>query len=138
MVTVSYTYQFNYREFSGGRYPIVQLCVSNPSDPEQTVDIDAYLDSGAERSLFAGWIAGAVGLNLLSGTTKKYTSTTGSSVEARLHRVRLFHPDLGSYSLEIGFSVGEIQRNLLGRDFFNEVQIGFRERHFSYYITPAP
>lgn len=138
MVTVSYTYQFNYREFSGRRYPILQLSVSNPGDPEQAVDIDAYLDSGAERSLFTGSIARAVGLDLLSGTTKKYTSTAGSSVEARLHRVKLSHPNLGNYNLEIGFSVGDIQRNLLGRDFFNEVQIGFRERHFSYYVTPTP
>lgn len=138
MVTVSYTYQFNYREFSGGRYPILQLSVSNPSDPEQAVDIDAYLDSGAERSLFTRSIARVVGLDLLSGTPKKYSSTAGSSVEARLHQVKLSHPNLGSYNLEIGFSVGEIQRNLLGRDFFNEVQIGFRERHFSYYVTPTP
>jgi hypothetical protein len=38
----------------------------------------------------------------------------------------------------VGFSSGEIHRNLLGRDFFNLAQIGFRERHLTFFITPSP
>ena len=49
-------------------------------------------------------------------------------MEACLHAVRLSHPELGCFDLEIGFSPFPLRRNLLGRDFFNLVQIGFRER----------
>jgi hypothetical protein len=48
------------------------------------------------------------------------------------------HPDLGSFTLEVGFSSTDIHRNLLGRDFFNLAQIGFRERFLTLYVTPAP
>ena len=79
-----------------------------------------------------------LGLNLYSGPRKVYGSTAGESIEGRLHKVRLSHPDLGDFDLEIGFSTGVIRRNLLGRDFFNLIQIGFRERYHTYYLTPSP
>jgi len=43
-----------------------------------------------------------------------------------------------SYALEIGFSENPIRRNLLGRGFFNLIQIGFRERYLTFYMTPTP
>jgi hypothetical protein len=102
------------------------------------LDIDAYLDSGAERSLFEGWITRAIGLDLLAGRTIPYASLTRQTIEGRLHPVRLSHPSLGHFELEVGFSTGNISRNILGRDFFNLIQVGFRENHLAFYVTPTP
>jgi len=65
-------------------------------------------------------------------------SVAGVGLTARLHRVQLVHPVLGSFALEVGFSTVPISRNLLGRDFFNFIQIGFRERYLTFYVTPTP
>ena len=40
--------------------------------------------------------------------------------------------------LDIGFSTVPLRRNLLGRDFFNLVQIGFRERQQVFYVRGEP
>lgn len=56
----------------------------------------------------------------------------------RVHRVSLSHPTLGNFEIEIGFSTEPIRREILGRDFFSQIQIGFREKQLSYYITPEP
>jgi hypothetical protein len=44
----------------------------------------------------------------------------------------------GDFNLEIGFTDRQIRRNLLGRDFFNLVQIGFREHQLQYYLNTTP
>jgi hypothetical protein len=76
---------------------------------------------------------------LNSGQKKECGSLVkGAGVEARLHWVRLSHPELGDFDLEIGFTESPISRNLLGRDFFNLIQIGFRERYLTFYATPTP
>ena len=139
MVTVSYAYQFGYiRDLQGEPHPGFPLRIANPHHPDQAVDVNAYLDSGAQRSLFQGWILKSIGLDLLDGPPKLYKSVLGFTIEGRLHLVRLSLPDLGDFAIEIGFSTGEISRNLLGRDFFDLVQIGFRERYLSFYVTPTP
>lgn len=139
MVLVSYDHDFNYLFSPNQRaYPGLVLRVGTPGTPEQALETDAYLDSGAERSLFDGRIATAIGLDLLNGRRLLYQPTAGQQVEGRLHRVRLSHPDLGIFEIEVGFSTQPITRNLLGRDFFNLIQVGFRERHLAFYLTPAP
>lgn len=136
---VSYAYQLDYLYGpQQRRYPGLLLQIGSLGHPEQTLELDAYLDSGAERSLFSGWVTAAVGLELLSGRRLLYQSTAGWQVEARLHQVQLSHPDLGVLEMEVGFSTEPITRNLLGRDFFNLVQVGFRERQLTVYMTPTP
>jgi len=107
-------------------------------EPIQAVLVDAFLDSGAGHSLFDGGIAGGIGIDLLSGARKRYETTAGVLIDARLHRVRLSHLQLGNFELEIGFSMGAISRNLLGRDFFNLTQIGFRENQLTFLVSPTP
>jgi hypothetical protein len=136
--TIEYAHRFDYVRISGEPFPILQLRLFNPSRPDRGLDVDAYLDSGAQGSLFNGWRAQALGLDLLSGPRKLYGPIAGPNIEARLHRVRLSHPILGKFDLEIGFSTVEIRREIVGRDFFNCIQIGFRERYLTYYITPIP
>jgi hypothetical protein len=106
--------------------------------PGLGIDTDAYLDSGAEASLFNGDLLAALEIDLINDNRKSYGSTFGGAVTGYLHNIRLTLPDVGDFSMEIGFSHGEIRRNLLGRDFFNLVQIGFRERHSEYYLNPLP
>jgi len=138
MTTVQYSYEVAYTHdpLSGDPFPILPLQVANPHAPEQALDTNAYLDSGAQRSLFDGWIATALGFDLFSGSELRYASVTGISLAARLHTVSLTHPDLGSIALEVGFSTAPISRNLLGRDFFNFFQIGFHERYLTFYMSP--
>ena len=121
-----------------GRSPVLTVTVSNLDGLEESIDVDAYIDSGTSTSLFNGSFLSALGVQLINDRRKSFTSTTGYSVEAYLHRVRLTLPDLGAFDLDIGFSNAPIFRNLLGRDFFNHVQIGFRERHSEYYLNPRP
>ena len=139
MITVAYTYQFGYLPVdTRSSFPGLPLQVQNPHVPAQIVEVQAHLDSGAGYSLFDGWIATAIGLELLSGRTRRYAPTHGGSLEARVHEVVLVHPVMGSFDLEVGLSTDRIRRNLLGRDFFNFVQIGFRERELAFYVTPTP
>lgn len=140
MEMVSYVHALNYRYDNTGRpFPKLLLQLTNPQFPEQTVETDAYLDSGAERSLFKADLALAIGLDLNSGPRKEYGSTVkGAGVEARLHFVQLSHPELGDFSLEVGFTESAISRNLLGRDLFSLIQIGFREKYLTFYVTPTP
>lgn len=139
MVNVTYDHQFTYsHDLDGQRYPRLTLRVSNPQDLTQAVDIEAYLDSGAQRSLLGGWIGKALGLDVLEGPQLTYESTAGIGLTATLHPVLLEHPDLGRFDMEVGFSSAPIRRNLLGRDFFNHLQVGFREHQLSFFITATP
>jgi len=139
MVTVEYHHEIPYGyDGNGKQAPRLTIQLGNRGDGEQVVELDAYLDSGAERSLFDGRFAAVVGLDLLAGEEITFQSTAGAALTARLHPVRLSHASLGSFDLEVGFSTAQIGRNLLGRDFFGLVQIGFREHHSTVYVTTEP
>lgn len=138
MVTVDYQYTFNYRQFGSRSFPILQARISHLDNPELAFDTDVYLDSGAEGSVLNGNLLAALGIELINNKPRRYSSTLGNSITAYLHEVRLTIPDVADFHLEIGFSNGEIRRNLLGRDFFDLVQIGFREHQLQYYLEPTP
>ena len=136
---MQYAYEIAYTPdpLTGDSFPILPLRIANLNNSGRALDINTYLDSGAQRSLFDGWIATALGFDLLSGQALSYGSL-GGTIQGRLHQVRLSHLDLGEFDLEIGFSESPIRRNLLGRDFFNLIQIGFHERYLTFYVTPTP
>jgi hypothetical protein len=138
MVAVQYAAEvaYTYDPISGDPFPILPLRIANPYDPGQALDTNTYLDSGAQRFLFDGWIATALGFDLFSGPELRYVSIAGVGLVARLHQVRFTLPNLGSVELEVGFSTIPISRNLLGRDFFNFFQIGFHERYLTFYMSP--
>ena len=138
MVTVEYQHRFNYRQYRSRSSPVLQVRITRQDIPGLGIDTDAYLDSGAEASLFNGDLLAALEIDLINNNRKSYGSTFGGSVTGYLHNIQLTLPDVGDFSMEIGFSHGEIRRNLLGRDFFNLVQIGFRERQLEYYLNPRP
>ena len=45
---------------------------------------------------------------------------------------------LGRFTLDAAISTVPIRRNLLGRDFFQHIQLGLREYHQSFFIAPTP
>lgn len=139
MATVSYTHQFDYvHHEDGGRHPQLSFRVSSLENPALVVDIDASIDSGAERSLMDGQVAVLLGLDVLDGSKLTFETMAGSYLSSTLHTIQLAHADLGTFQMEVAFSAGKIRRNLLGRDFFDLVQIGFREHHLTFFVTPAP
>lgn len=110
MITVVYQHGFSYLyDLHGVRFPILPLRLTQPGQTEPALDVDAYLDSGAERSLFDGRLAEGLGIDLLSGPEKSYVSTSGAGFHVRLHRIQLSHPALGSFVLEVGFSMDPIR-----------------------------
>ena len=139
MDEVLYQHRLEYSyDRDGKRFPRLSFRISTSEDPTRAMDVDAYLDSGSERSLFNGWIATGLGLDPFGGTSLRMASATGSSVTAAIHPVTLLHDELGMFNLEVGFTPLELKRNLLGRDFFSLVQVGFREHHLCFYVTPEP
>ncbi len=139
MTTVSYAHELDYGyDEDGARRPLLKCRLANVADPSLIVDVEAVLDSGAERSLVDGRIGVALGLDVIGGKRLTFETMAGSILAATLHTVQVSHLLLGTFKLEIAFSTGEIRRNLLGRDFFDLVQIGFREHHLKLFVTPTP
>jgi hypothetical protein len=125
------------RRQDGRSYPGLVVQLENPNDPENAVDLRAELDSGAEFSLFDGSLARAIGLDLPNGTPFRFVTTNSSYIDARILPVVISEPDLGRFPIDLRFSISQIQRNILGRDFFNLTQIGFREHHLEVFLTPT-
>ena len=118
--------------------------IRHPSDPSIAVEQDAFLDSGASRSIFRGEIPVMLGLNLLDGEPWSFETNIGETIPARVHTVQLVLPATEDQPapmpmiLDMAFALGNVRRNLLGRDFFDLVHIGFRERRLEFFLLPAP
>ena len=139
MIPIPYDYGFEYSYDAEGRLcPLLRFLASNIADVSAVVDLEATPDSGAERSLFNGRIGTALGIDVMRGPGITFSTMAGGVLSATLHPIRLTHPELGTFELEVAFSTGEISRNLHGRDFFDLLQIGFREHHLTFYVTPNP
>ena len=137
MTSVAYSQAFPYLDLGAGASPAIQVVVG-PLDGRDGIEVDAYLDSGASDSLFNGELLQGLGMDLFDGRERGYQGTNRTVVKARLHRVQLSHDRLGSFELEVGFSIEPISRNLLGRDFFNLIQLGFREHQRRFFVEPSP
>jgi len=138
---VEYVHSFPYSvdQFSGKSFPGLKFGVSLPESAHVELYINAYLDSGAEVSLFDGApLVATLGIDLMVGREIRLDSARGFALGARIHRLSLWHPDLGRFTLDAAISTVPIMRNLLGRDFFQQIQIGFREFHQTFLIATAP
>jgi hypothetical protein len=135
----SYAIPYLYDAGSGKRYPGLQVRISVPLGGNSAVDLNAHLDSGAEFSVFNGEIlVPGLGLDLLLGKAIRCESALGVSIEARMHPILISHSVLGEFTLPVAVTTVNIRRNLLGRDFFNLIQAGFREWHETPFVTPLP
>ena len=74
----------------------------------------------------------------MGGREVRLNAAAGFAIAARIHRLVLAHARLGRFTLDAAVSTVPIQRNLLGRDFFQHIQLGFRELHHTFMITAAP
>lgn len=113
------------------------MAISRQGDT-RWLDVHAALDTGAGRSLFDGQIGVALGFGLLDGPPLVMSMMTGTHLETRVHPVRLHHTALGEFRLDVAFSTAPISRNVLGRDFLNMVQVGFRENQLTFYVAAEP
>ena len=102
------------------------------------MEIDAELDSGAEYSLFEGSLAFAIGLDLFEGTPFAFGLADGISLDSRILPVVLSHAELGRFELDARFSTGPLRSHILGRDFFDLLQVGFNEHHSEVFLGTAP
>jgi hypothetical protein len=138
-VTYPFSFPYSIDSYSGQSYPGLAFEVSLPDDPEASMFMNAYLDSGAELSVFdGGLIVPFLNLDLMAGPEVNLRAATGVALSARIHRVNLSHPQLGRFTLDAAISTVPIRHNLLGRDFFQHLQIGFREFHHTFLIANAP
>jgi hypothetical protein len=138
LATITYPHDFPYTDMGNGHFPMLQFIIQSPNEQAEAIDVDGFLDSGASYSLFDESILAAIGLDLMGGPARLYQPVAGPQIEARVHRVRPAHDRLGNFTLDIGFSTGPISRNLLGRDFFDLIQVGFREHHRTLLIDATP
>jgi hypothetical protein len=139
--TVAYLYSFAYLvdPDSGTTFPGLRISVSALGNSDRIVDTAAQLDCGAEMSLFDGaLLVPRLGIDLMAGREIRLGSIGGFTLAARIHRLELSHPDLGRFTLDAAISTVPVPRNLLGRDFFQRIQIGFREFHHTFHIATAP
>ena len=114
---------------------MVQL--QNPTTGTKTLETNAELDSGAEYSLFDGQLAVDIGLDLFEGTPFAFGLVNGISLNSRILPVVITHGELGRFNFHARFSTGPLRRNILGRDFFDLLQVGFDEHHSEVYLGAA-
>jgi len=101
----------------------------------RTTPIRAELDSGAEFSLFEGKLAQHIGLDLFAGEPFAFRLASGAPLDSRILRVLVCHHALGDIPFSARFSTAPMQTNILGRDFFDLVRIGFDEHHSEVYLS---
>jgi hypothetical protein len=126
VVTIDFDKAVGYRySLSGKLAPIVAMRLSN--EKENSVDVQAYVDTGAEFSLFRADYLNPLGLNLLDGDAEE-VSTLVASFPIYRHIVRISLFDELRFNLRVGFS-DLIRRDLLGRDILDKVHFAMREHH---------
>ena len=138
-VIYDHSSSYSVDELSGKSFPGLEFRVSLPGATDRVIDINAYLDTGAELSIFDGaLIVPRLGIDLMAGPEVRLNAATGFTISARIHRLLLAHAQLGRFTLDAAISTVPIRRNLIGRDFFQHLQIGFREFHHTFLVTEAP
>jgi hypothetical protein len=98
------------------------------------LETNAELDSGAEYSFFDGQLAVDIGMDLFDGKHFVFELATGISLDARILPVVLSHSELGRFSIQARFSTAPLRRNILGRDFFDLLPVGFDEHRSEVYL----
>jgi hypothetical protein len=131
--TIAYDHSFNYLFLPNGkRRPGFLIQLSNGT---LQIDTKAFLDSGAEFSLFNGEFATALGLDLISGQPRRYKTVNNTSLGLYVHPVTIYIPELDAFRFQLGFSIEQITVNILGRDFFDLMRIGFDEHEQVFHVS---
>lgn len=110
--------------------------LQNPVTGAKSLQLNAEFDSGAEYSLFDGQLTLDVGLDLFSGKPFLFELISGVSLDARVLPALISHRELGRFNLNLRFGTVPLRRNILGRDFFDLLQVGFDEHQSEVYLGP--
>jgi hypothetical protein len=138
-VTYDHSFTYSIDKSSGKSFPGLEFRVSFPEVVDRAIDVKAYLDTGAELSVFDGaLLVPRLGIDLMAGREVRLNAAAGFAISARTHRLVLSHAQLGKFTLDAAISTVPISHNLLGRDFFQHLQIGFREFHQTFLVANAP
>ncbi len=136
MDTISYRFRLSYlRRSNGSLFPGLAVELQDPLTGAKTMEIDAELDSGAEYSLFEGSLASAIGLDLFDGRSFAFRLNNGVPLDSRILPVVITHRGLGDFNHNLRFSTAPLNSNILGRDFFDLLIIGFDEHHSEVYLS---
>lgn len=118
---------FPYKKLSEGKFvPIVPLLMQGQA---RWVLFDAFVDSGADFSVFHEKVGRMLGLKLTSGQKKIVTVGDGDEMKVYVHDVRVRFADF-IFKAPIAFSSAlGAGFNLVGRAaFFEKFQICFNDR----------
>ena len=126
------SYQFSYQFPSGpeGIFLPVSLQFG-----QETIVIEAAVDTGASYCLFARSVGESLGINVESGFPQIFASA-GGRVEAFGHSIQLTVLGIELDAMVFFFANGNIQKNLLGRrGWLDRVKFGLDEYQQFVYLS---
>lgn len=137
MPVVDYPLTYAYTLLNGGIIaPILPVRLIS-TDGLRHQDTTALVDSGADVSVFHAVFARAISIDIEAGREETATGVSGD-ISIYYHRVQI-QVDTEIYDLEVGFTDDlHTPENLLGRDWFNQIQLGFRENLREFYLRLEP
>lgn len=118
---------FPYKKIGGLKYgPVASLALKGE---HRWIPFDAFVDSGADFSVFHSDVAAILGLKLTNGDKKSVTVGDGDEMIVYLHTVNVRFAGF-AFKASIAFSSGlGAGFNLLGRNtFFEKFQVCFNDR----------
>jgi len=116
--------------------PIIPITLFGPKG---SVNVDALIDSGADRCLFNAQIGREIGLEIEKGEKESFSGIEGGEIVAYLHKVKLQIIGIDKIvELEAGFTDAPGVFAILGQDgFFDAFKIKFEKDHNIIEITPV-
>ena len=118
---------FPYKKTGGSKYgPVVPVALKGK---KRWIPFNAFVDTGADYSVFHADIAILMGIKLTSGEKKIVTVGDGDDMTTYLHKVKVYFADF-IFNAAISFSshLG-VGFNLIGRKtFFEKFQFCFNDR----------
>lgn len=106
--------------------------------PKGSINIDALIDSGADRCLFNSQIGKEIGLEIEKGEREIFSGIEGGKLLAYLHKIHLQIIGINKI-IEIiaGFTDAPGVFAILGQEgFFDAFKIKFEKAHNTIEITP--
>jgi predicted aspartyl protease len=112
--------------FEGELLPIIPIVLRGKAE---TVELKAYIDTGASYCLFHADIAEIIGLNLEEGNPTEMVLGDGNVIIVYLHQVLVSIGGI-EFTTFVGFSKGlGIRFNIIGRKgIFDKFIVSFNER----------
>lgn len=134
------------------KFPYVKIPTSDPrrkwiSRPiipvtlfgsEQSVNIDALIDSGADKCLFHNEIGREIGLEVEKGMKETFSGIAGKEISAFIHKIQLQIKGIEkTIEISAGFTDAPGVFAILGQEgFFDNFRIKFERDHDTIEITP--